>query len=244
MSTLPTGGRRQLTAAIAALLLALAFAACGDGGDSTGSTQAPSAGRTGAESAASQGTDGMPSAEAEGKSENGDRQDKKQSRAEYERERYGGPSGRSAPFSKYSKQGGPHLHLAEFGEEAESGEREAAQAVVLAYLRDIADGDWESACSYLAGEVPEEISSAQGGSGKSCGSALEAAVKTFEEAGGVAVTRPPDAISSFRIESGGPAGEGAGFALFHGQGGGDRWIALRKTDGDWRLLSIAPQPFH
>lgn len=157
-------------------------------------------------------------------------------REAYERKRYGAPSPQSAPFAKYS---GPasegKLHLAEFGEEADGGERAAVGAAIAAYLAAAKAGEWASACRYLAA-----ASQAQGAS---CPKQLATA---FSPSGGLdrdELPSAPEGVASLRIETGGRAGEGAGFALFHGGDGSDYWVAVKREDGDWRLLSVTPQPF-
>jgi hypothetical protein len=229
--------RKRWLATVAAAT-ALAAAGCGGGDDSESSSTAATPPERPGETSGSP----APASQSSSSGEKGDaKKGEARERAEYERERYGSTSPESAPFEKYAERAGPKLHLAEFGDEADGGDREAAEAAVVAYLTDVVAGRWDEACTYLQEGAFSEILEATSDSGADCGAALRAAIKMFEESGG-GRTAVPDSISSLRIETGEMAGEGAGFALFHTVDG-DRWIAVRKEGGEWKLVSIAPQPF-
>lgn len=228
-----------VVAAVAMLPLLIGVVGCG-GGDATESgTTATSPPDRPAETAESPAPGAESPADEKGE---GDGKGTAQKRKEYEDKRYGSPSPQSAPFAKYSERAGPKLHLAEFGSEAEAGDREQAEEAVVAYLGYVAAGKWDAACPYLQEGAFSEVQKATGNSAVDCGTALRAAIEMLEESGGGPIA-VPTAISSLRIETGERAGEGAGFVLFHTPGGADRWIAVRKEGGEWKMISIAPQPF-
>jgi hypothetical protein len=126
--------------------------------------------------------------------------------------------------------------------EAHTTEREAAESVLGAYLKALEQGDWARACRYLiastraqtealaAGVAPEQAKAG-------CGSALETTIR-FQKA----ETRDlaDSGVSSLRIKRGKLAGEGAGFALFHGSDDADYWMAMKVEGGEWRVISISP----
>jgi hypothetical protein len=128
--------------------------------------------------------------------------------------------------------------LAEFGAEAGKGERAEVEAVVVAYLGAVVAADWDRACAYLTSETRAQ--SSQYG-GERCGRGLRAAVDALARSGSEPVL--PLGVASLRIERGGRAGGGAGFALFHTSDRGDRWMAVKREGGEWKVLSVVPQPF-
>ena len=171
-------------------------------------------------------------------------------RAAYEKARFGSPSSQSAPFAKYSgKSAGKDpstLHLAEFREEASGGEREEAGAVLEEYLQASGRGEWEKACADLTAELRAQIQQLAKDPGGGCGEALEAAIAALAAAdpqGAGPAVLAPEGVASMRVQRGGRAGEGTGFALFRGSDGEDHWIAVKRQGGEWRVLSVTPQPF-
>jgi len=149
-------------------------------------------------------------------------------------------SPQSSDFEKYSAGG--KLHLAEFGEEAEEGDRAAAEESVVGYLQAISQGEWESACSYLLPEAEVQLAQfAPQAAPGDCARALPVAVRKLSPDGEPALA--PEGVASLRMTEGGRADDGAGFALFHGSDGEDHWMALRSEGGSWGILSVVPQPF-
>jgi hypothetical protein len=155
-------------------------------------------------------------------------------------------SAQSAEFQQYSRKG--KLHLAEFGDEASSNDFGEAQEVVVNYLQAARAEEWDKACTYLSpavvAQVEEIAAAAKEPTGKGCGAALGQFAKSplWKEANGESPIYAPEGISSLRMQQGGRAGEGAGFALFHGSDGEDHWLAM-KNEGGWKVLSTSPQPF-
>jgi hypothetical protein len=167
-------------------------------------------------------------------------------RIAYDRKRFGVPSKRSAPFAKYSPQSDPqsHLHLAEFGNEAATGERTEVGEVLSAYLAAVKADEWEVACSHLIEEDQAQlrVMGAEDGGGGSCGEGLPKALTTFDRATHPKPDSAPDGVASLRTQRGGLSGEGAGFALFHSEGA-DYWVGVKREGGVWRLLTISPEEF-
>lgn len=260
-----------LAIAIATVLVAL-LAGCGgddattDSATSVGATS-PAAttqgqgygdrdgddGSRGSSSTPSQGSDAEPraggAASAKAPGEAGSPAQRRRAEARerkvYERERYGEPSQQSAPFAKYS---GPasegKMHLAEFGQEADDAERAAAQEALESYLRAQREGDLGTACGYLLSETRAQLeamakSAKDGGSG--CAAALRLGLR-LASAGGEPYFGSASVVS-LRIEKGGPAGDGAGFALFHGDDGHDYWAVMKARDGQWKVSALVPQQF-
>jgi hypothetical protein len=145
-------------------------------------------------------------------------------------------SRRSASFQKHSAKG--KLHLAEFGAEARRSERSGAQSAVAIYLAATRESDWSKACNYLASMTKTQLAAFRPpGHADSlpCPQMLPIYVKAFSIPGG-----PVDdlgEIASLRIK------QGAGFALFHGVGGEDRWLAVKHEHGKWKVITTAPMPF-
>ncbi|HEX5762862.1 MAG TPA: hypothetical protein VFY04_07060 [Solirubrobacterales bacterium] len=154
-------------------------------------------------------------------------------------------SPRSAPFERYSGKGPGELALARFGAEAGEEDRLAAQAQVAAYLRALAERRFEAACGYLGqsprAQIAEVIRKSKRTPRPSCGEVLVALVAAAKARRPSPVAGRP--IASLRVKEGGAAGEGAGFALFHGADGKDYWLAVKREGGGWRVLSSAPQEF-
>lgn len=163
----------------------------------------------------------------------------------YDRKRYGKPSAQSKPFAKYSgsvSEG--KLRLAEYGGEASEPGRGEASAAVSTYLVAISTQRWEEACGQLAKASLAQLEKLPGQApGTGCAQQLPRMIELLEQSSSARVASASQGIASLRIKEGGRAGEGTGFALFHGDDGKDYWVAVRLEGGHWRLLSAIPQPF-
>jgi len=154
--------------------------------------------------------------------------------------REGVVSPRSASFQKYSGKGAAQLHIAEFGVEASDEDRTRAEATILAYLRATEKGDWDAACAYVSATLRAQIDeiarrSAASAGEPECGEIL----KVLGEGVKASPVDAPNGISSLRVKE----GPGGGFALFHGGDGSDYWMTVKREQGDWKVLSAAPQRF-
>lgn len=150
--------------------------------------------------------------------------------------RTGTVSPRSAPFRQYSARG--KLHLAEFGTEASGGEREAAQTVLEAYRRQVQARKWAGACVYVSAstkaQAREFAAHVDPAKAQGCGGALKL---VFDAQSADANIHSLVRIASLRAK------DGAGFALLHGAGGADYWMAIKIEGGEWKVLSAVPQAF-
>ncbi|HUC07453.1 MAG TPA: hypothetical protein VMR96_05130 [Solirubrobacterales bacterium] len=114
------------------------------------------------------------------------------------------------------------------------------QDVVVPYLNAVAADEWSTACNYLLTATKSQLEDLPNQSG-GCATALREAAATFARQSASATA--PEGLASLRIETGGLAGEGAGFALFHASNGEDMWVAVKKQRGEWGVLSTSAQPF-
>lgn len=247
------GGLRcySALAPAAALLCAVCLAACG-GDDDSGSTAAttPSAesgteaGGDSRSSPNSASDGGASSGDSSGSDEGGGGEDSSPREVTPDNDRdlpdRGEVSSRSASFQQYSAKG--KLHLAEFGEEASDGDLSAVEATVVSYLEAVGNEEWEEACTYVLDEVKAQLAEFVKQANKS-GGCSEALPTAFSQKGSEESIYASEGIASLRIKKGDLAGEGAGFALFHASNGEDRWIAVKKQNGEWGVLSTVPQPF-
>lgn len=127
-----------------------------------------------------------------------------------------------------------------FGSEAPAGARRGAGAAIEAYLRAQAAGDWARACSRLSaltratfGQLIAKLPEVD-----DCADALRLSVEELSKS--ARLYQGPVEVAALRIKRGGPAGEGAGFALFHGEDGRDYWITTRREAGEWKVVSTTP----
>ncbi len=242
------------------LIVVFSLAACGGGDDSTttstseatvgesgttpstpedqGESQSADGGAEGSEGQGDGTSDGQ-SAEA---GTGGGPAEEQGSRESRDLPTRGKVSTNSAPFQKYSAKG--KLHLAEFGDEASSGDTGEAQAAITSYLQTYGGEEWDKACEYLLTEIKAQLQQLTNTSG-GCAETLAAFAKSplASADGSESPIYAPEGIASLRIQEGGRAGEGAGFALFHGSDGEDHWLAMKVQDGRWLILSATPQPF-
>ncbi len=248
------GGPKHLLAAIVAVLAcAFLLAACGGGDDdsstSSGSTTGDVPGTTSTTGEGASGPsgseDGSSSSEAPSAADSGEAENGTETQQEdLDLPDRGAASGESKSFQKYSAAG--KLHLAEFGEEGSEDSRGDVSEVVVTYLQAAAREEWDAACSYLSAQVKAQISTLaeQSNQAGDCAQALPKTIKAFAPpAADVSGVLAPDGVASLRVQEGGRAGEGAGFALFHGSDGEDHWIAVKREDGKWLVLSTSPQTF-
>lgn len=221
----------MLSIAAATMLLALGLAACG-GGDEEGSTAAST------DTTASQG--------AQGSSGNGSKEKGKGKQGGNGGKSSSGSGGNASVPHNDSGGGSAQYHVKggdnsvqNFGDEADTSERDQAAANVHGFLDARANQDWAKACTYLAGPVVEQLESvaekAEQFEGKGCAAILEALAsqanpKLLREEAAQAN------IGSLRIE------DERAFVIFRGLEGTVYTIPMVDEDGEWRLGSIAPTP--
>jgi hypothetical protein len=133
-----------------------------------------------------------------------------------------------------------------FGAEAEAAQRPRAERALREYLDAIAAGDWEGACAQVAAitraQLQEAIARARKVQDKSCREALRLTLGLVRQELGGELYDGPARVAALRVKRGGSAGEGAGFALFHGTDGTDYFVAMRIEDGEWKVTTLAPAP--
>jgi hypothetical protein len=135
-----------------------------------------------------------------------------------------------------------------FGVEADAAQRPRASSVVSRYLEALEREEWKKACSELAispaGQLRQLVAKVKSIADKSCGEGLRVLVKTAPPSQKKQLYFGPVDVVALRIKHGGGAGEGAGFALFHGNDGTDYWASVRLEEGEWKVTSFAAQPLH
>ena len=126
-----------------------------------------------------------------------------------------------------------------FGFEATADQRGQAEISLNAYLGEIGARRWQRACASLATPSRKElltlIAQAEDVKERNCGEALRLSL-----AGRNPYTARAE-VAALRIKTGDLAGDGAGFALFHGRDGSDYWVTMRSEGGSWRVSAIQPQ---
>ncbi len=237
--------RMRIPAALVALLLALALAACG--GDD-GATTDPTT-----ETAAREGTTTSTAAERQPRKEQGGNP----SGGEQERNRGGADGGGSAgaavdktlsrtpPIRSGAREGqkaaapgvptskGGDNSVQTYGVEASGASRRRAAAVLQTYLDARAAGRWAKACFYLAApmraQLRQFVKDAAG-----CVDAIEALTAGVPKAALRQNTRI-DEVLSFRVKG------ASAFLLFNGPPKTTLYEApLARESGEWRVAALAP----
>jgi hypothetical protein len=138
----------------------------------------------------------------------------------------GGPH--SPPSREFVSPGGDNS-VQRAGTEGTASERAAASAALAAYLRAGAAERRAGQCRQLSAAARKSLEQLGGGG---CAAALEvAAPRTASSARATAMVGP---VGSLRIEG------DRGFALYHGRGGVDYVMPMRKESGSWKVDSLAP----
>ncbi len=226
-----------LTVATAALL-AFGLLACGGGDDDSTSAPtatAPSGGGNDATNptpgdADRDGNEKQAGDDKGGSPDNGDS-------SSGDAESSGG-SGAGEGSDAFRTPGGDNS-IQDYGDEADSDQREAAEASIVAYLDARAAGNWAESCEYLATAAVEPLEQLAESSpqlkGKGCAAiigALSAQLPASSRANPVT-----EGIASLRFE------DERGFALFHGRGGVDFFLPVVEEDGEWKVGALAPSEF-
>lgn len=152
----------------------------------------------------------------------------------------GHPQARDASGGKGGSAGfivpGGDNSVQEFGREASPGEREAASRILQGYLRARAASDFGAQCAALARsavEPLEELSAPGGSSGRgnaACGAALQRLAGSRPGPADT-MTRP---IGALRVQG------ARGFALYHGAGGIDYVVPMRREGVLWKVATLEP----
>jgi hypothetical protein len=225
-------------AALAAVLLAVAFAACGGGGDSSSTTsETTSPARSGAKSGGEATKEGATSAGGKGKAEAQGRSGSGggEGTTAFKPKPHHDSGGGSA---QYRVKGGDNS-VQEFGSEAEGSELEAAAAALHGFLDARAAGNWAATCSYMSKSVVESFEklAAQGkqGEGASCAKTLAALTNPAAKSDMKAEADRAN-VGSLRIE-----GERA-FLIYTGAGKTVLAMPMADEAGTWKVASLAGTP--
>ncbi|HEX5714062.1 MAG TPA: hypothetical protein VFX85_12170 [Solirubrobacterales bacterium] len=225
------GVSKPLLALAAILLLAFSLSACG-GGDSEDSTATATTGEATAtapqqspggedEAAGSAGDDSSGDAPSSSDSDSGSAPE---------------PTGEGS--SAFRTPGGDNS-IQNFGEEPDSDEIEAANAVLASYLQARSVENWAAMCTDLAKATlaPLEDLAAKAAQfkGKGCAAILKGLLGASQSLS--RTNTMTEGIASFRVE------DDRGFALYHGPKGVDYFVPMVKEDGEWKVGSLAPSEF-
>ena len=122
-----------------------------------------------------------------------------------------------------------------YGEEASSGELEAAEEVLSAYLAARAAGDWGKSCAYLSttakGQVKALSERAAVLKGKGCGATLRVLSRATSAA--AQSNTMTNGLASLRVKG------DTGFGLYHGSDGTNYTIALVQENGVWKVGALS-----
>jgi hypothetical protein len=231
------GGLRTLIVALAALLIAAAFAACG--GSDSGTTEPASVSQPQSESKSASGTSKQDNAEG------GD-----ESKPSVEEKSDGGSSPDASDFvpkqhsdsgggaEQFKVKGGDNS-IQEFGEEADSSEFDEAANAVHNFLDARAEGDWAAACEYMSKGIAESFKqlAAQGGKVEdtSCAGVLEALTNPAAKQSMKAEAEKAN-VGSLRIE------DERAFVIYTGSEGTVFAMPMANEDGAWKVASLAGTP--
>jgi hypothetical protein len=225
MGVIPPGASIRLAFAVSLALVAALVAGCGGGGE--GDTAATTSGASTSPQTATGSQ--APSAEQNGgaQSQSGSSSSQNSSTANLPPPQPGSKT--AAPGVPTSKQGDNSIQT--WGLEASDTEREAATATVQRYLDARAADNWSTACQLLAAKPRREQE--QFGGGASCAQAMasfaaDASPATLREEAEIEVL-------SFRV------GDKYTFLIYR-RPDGIFATALSREGGQWKLISVTPNP--
>lgn len=221
------GTKWALLAVVA--LLAMVVASCGD--EDSPSTEVATTGQGsgksddgGKDKASSRSSDDGPGGSGSGGAGGGDP-------AAKQHDDSGGGS------AQYRVKGGDNS-VQDFGSEASEAELDAAAAALHGFFDARVRGDWETACSYLAGDVVESLKRLAGSSEEAQGEDCVGTLETLAE--GVPQSAFEQAavadVGSLRVE-----GERA-FVLYRGSRGVVFAMPMQNQDGGWKVGAFAGTP--
>ena len=124
--------------------------------------------------------------------------------------------------------------LVEFGEEADTAEREEASAVLEENLDARAAGDWKGQCASLAAKGIEEVEKASGIKGN-CPKGIEKMAQPLVQTKAIRANTMTEPIAALRVEG------GEAFALFHGAAGVNYAMPMVQENGEWKVGALQTQ---
>lgn len=138
------------------------------------------------------------------------------------------------PTRQFFVPGGDNT-VQEYGREATAEERQQVTVMVRAWLGARADHEWAKACSYFHESIADyAIRAGSAVSQKQLESCARGAAALA--AGDPLVDNMKGAVASLRIA------EGHGYAQYHGRGGHDWVVPVRRDkQGNWKVSSLDPK---
>lgn len=141
-----------------------------------------------------------------------------------------------SPSAEFEVAGGDNS-VQRFGKEAGKAELEAASTVVESYMAAVEGEDFPTQCAQLARDTIgplERIAdpdSQEGGSGSGCARALS---QLRAGTPGATVGAMAGPVASLRVQG------AQAFALYHGKGGVDYVLPLKRESDGWKVASLVP----
>jgi hypothetical protein len=232
--------QRKAITALSVLLVALALAACGDGGEET----------TVSTPATEQAQRPQTPEQVQGRAEEIEEERRAEPEGEAQKPADNEPSQAPAPApapahqdsgggaAQFQRKGSDNS-IQEFGQEGGGAEFAAAAATLHAFLDARAAGRWEDACSYLAAEVVASLEQfAAANSGESQLEGCPQILQTLSSGAGAAGLRAMANadVGSLRVQG------GRGFLLYHGPQGVDFAMPVTAQGGEWKLSAPEATP--
>lgn len=229
---------KTLAGALVVFLLAVGLVACGGGssGD-TSSNGAEATAPNGGESTTAEAPTAKGDEEKGGKGEGQGKEpaSRKSEAAEFVPKRHSDSGGGS---SQYIVKGGDNS-VQEFGEEADSGEFEAAATALHDFLDARAEGNWAAACEYMSKTITESFAKLASQSKQlkdtSCAGILERLINPAAKSAMKQEAEKANA-GSLRVE-----GERS-FVIYKGAKGTVLAMPMTKEGGQWKVASISGTP--
>jgi hypothetical protein len=137
------------------------------------------------------------------------------------------------PSADFLTPGGDNS-IQTYGVEADAEERQAASAVLEAYMAARGDQDWEAACVQLSTAAVEPLESIVA-AGSGCRATMAAISKRLAPSAWDNTMTGP--IAALRRKG------GSAFALYHGTAGSDYFIQMSSEGGDWKVAALEPTAF-
>lgn len=214
------------------LLLAVGVVACGSSDDSSStSTEAAPQAQANGESNGGASDD---SASADGEAAEGSGSSSEGSFTPKQHNDSGGGS------QQFRSKGGDNS-VQDFGEEADTSERDAAAEALHNFLDARAEGDWAAACDYMSKGVIEPLerlaTQARQIEDKSCGGVLEKLTNPAAKQEMKAEAEQAD-VGSLRME-----GDRA-FIIYTGAEGAILAMPMADEGGAWKVASLAGTPLN
>ena len=142
----------------------------------------------------------------------------------------GGTAGFRAPSGDNS--------IPDYGSEAPPSERERAASALAAFLRARANGEWATACTYLAAATRTQFERLLGGAKAKAGGCARILAELSKGSAAHAETLTLTAgVVALRIKG------TSAFALFHGPKGSKYVMPMRNEGGAWKMSQFAPLPY-